>query len=94
MKTQVAQRVRKDGTPYNPSIGGAFSNNAFGEGAIKLDITPEAFKIITEHLQVGGSIVFRKNKVTSVGNTHYFTEILPPYDGSKKPVKATEGSLD
>lgn len=81
---------------FNPSAGGAFGNDSFGEGSVMLRIEPENFKVIMENLQVGSSILFRFNKVTQKGNKHYFVEILPPMSGTKpagrKP--AAIGSLD
>lgn len=64
---------------FNPNLGGAFENNAFGKDSILLNITTENYDVIMKNLQVGSSILFRFNKVTTKGNKHYFTEILPPY---------------
>lgn len=79
---------------YNPTAGSAFGHDAFGKGAIKLDITQEGFDAIMKNLQVGGSILLKYNTVTKRGNTHYFTEILPPFkpDPNYKKKEATEGS--
>lgn len=84
---------------YNPTIGGAFTHDSFGEGSIKIDITADGLAAITQNLQVGGAILLKYNKVTAKGNKHYFTEILPPYDrerATEKTVskKAVNSDLD
>jgi hypothetical protein len=78
---------------FNPSLGGAFSNDAFGEGSVLLNITPENFDTLMKSVQVGSAILLKYNKVTTKGNKHYFAEVLPPMD--RKPTvvrKATTTS--
>lgn len=73
--------VKKPGTKFNPSLGGAFANDAFtknGEAGILLNVTAENFDTLMKNVQIGSSILFRFNKVTTKGNKHYFAEILPP----------------
>lgn len=69
---------RKDGKRFNPSLGGAFSNDAFGEGSVLLNITAENLDTLVKNVQVGSAILLKYNKVTQKGNKHYFVEILPP----------------
>lgn len=81
--------------PFNPNLGSSFSNDAFGEGSILINITAENFDVLMKNVQVGSSILLKKNKVTSKGNTHYFTEILPPYQKKTKTAPtATASDLD
>lgn len=66
---------------FNPGLGGAFSNNSFaknGEDGILLNVTAENINTLMQNVQIGSSILFRFNKVTTKGNKHYFAEILPP----------------
>lgn len=63
---------------FNPKVGNGFSNDAFGEGSILVNIDAEGLDTIMKNLQVGSSILLKYNKVTSKGNKHYFAEILPP----------------
>ncbi len=84
---------------YNPSLGGAFSNEAFaknGEDGILINVTEENYDVIMKNLSIGSSILLRFNKVTAKGNKHYFTEILPPYDKTKAAAKraTTTSELD
>lgn len=65
---------------FNPSLGHAFSNNKFGDGSVLLRITAENLDTIMKNLQVGSTILFKYNKVTTKGDKHYFSEILPPLD--------------
>lgn len=81
-------------TKFNPSIGGAFENNKFGEGSIKVDITAEGLDTVMKNLQVGSAILLRFNKVTTKGNKHYFTEILPPMEPRPVTQTGTGGDLD
>ncbi len=78
--------------PYNPSLGGAFTNDKFaknGKDGIKIDITSENYDVLMKNLQIGSAILLRYNKVTQKGNDHYFVEMLPPmaprqdYKGAK-----------
>lgn len=69
--------AKKD-TKFNPSLGGAFENAAFGKDSILLNITEENYNTLMENVRVGSALVFRFNKVTVKGNKHYFSEILPP----------------
>jgi hypothetical protein len=71
-------QTKKDGTKFNPSLGGAFENSSFGEGSVLLQVTEENLNTIMENIRVGSAILFRFNKVTQKGNKHYFAEILPP----------------
>ena len=68
----------KPGVKFNPSLGGAFENSAFGEGSVLLNVTEENLNTLMQNIRVGSSILFRFNKVTQKGNKHYFVEILPP----------------
>jgi hypothetical protein len=70
--------MAKEKGKFNPNLGGAFSNPAFGDDAILLNITTENLDVLMKNVQVGSAILFRFNKVTSKGNKHYFVEILPP----------------
>jgi hypothetical protein len=72
---------------FNPSLGGAFENDKFGEGSVFLQITKEGYDALMQNLQVGGGILFRFNRVTQKGNKHYFAEVLPPWE----PKEKTEG---
>lgn len=88
---------------FNPSMGHAFSNDAFGEGSVKLELTADNIKTFSENAQVGGSVLFRFNKVTTNGNNHYFAEILPvnekkfvkqAQNAAKSPKKSQASKLD
>lgn len=68
---------------FNPKFGNGFTNEKFGEGSILVRIDADALDSLMKNVQVGSSLLLRKNKVTSKGNTHYFTEILPPYTPKK-----------
>ncbi len=87
-------KLGKNGKPFNPTLGGAFTNDAFGEGSLKFDITAENFDTLMKNVQIGSSILFKFNKVTSKGNKHYFTELLPPFIRATPPVAKSEGGLD
>jgi hypothetical protein len=69
---------KSNGKKWNPKFGSGFTNDAFGEGAILVQIDAEAFDSLMKNVQVGSALLLRKNKVTTKGNTHYWTEILPP----------------
>ncbi len=79
-ETKMPNETKNYAKKFNPSAGAAFGADKFGEGAIKLDITAEGLDALMKNLQVGGAIVLKFNKITSKGNPHYFTEILPPYN--------------
>lgn len=79
---------------FNPNLGGAFTNDKFGKDCILLHITPENFDVVMKNLQVGSAILLRFNKMTSKGNKHYFTEILPPLAGVKGKLKPASSSSD
>ena len=82
-----AKAVKK----FNPSLGGAFSNDAFGEGSVLLNITPENFDTLMKSVQVGSAILLKYNKVTTKGNKHYFVEVLPPMD--RKPTTTRKAAV-
>ncbi len=82
---------------FNPNLGGAFTNDKFGEGSIILNITEENYDVIQKNLRVGSAILLKYNKVTTKGNKHYFSEILPPMSRDNttgQRVKAAAGDLD
>lgn len=81
---------------FNPKIGNGFSNDAFGEGSILVNIDAEGLDTVMKNLQVGSSILLKYNRVTSKGNKHYFIEILPPFNGTKTSGKSktTASELD
>lgn len=69
---------------FNPKIGNGFSNDAFGEGSILVNVDAEGLDAVMKNLQVGSAILLKYNKVTTKGNKHYFAEILPPWKGAAK----------
>ena len=77
---------------FNPSLGGAFSNDKFGEGSVLLRITEENLDTLMKNVRVGSSILFRFNKVTSKGNKHYFADILPPWEPEEREVSGKPAS--
>lgn len=82
---------------FNPKIGNAFENSAFGEGSVLCHVDAEGLDAIMKNLRVGGSILFKFNKKTMKGNNHYFAEILPPYNPNNKTTggkKETKTALD
>lgn len=81
-------KVGKNGKPFNPSLGHAFSNDKFGKGSVLLRIDAENLKTISENLQVGSTILLRYNKVAANGSNHYFTEILPAQAKTSAPRSA------
>lgn len=94
----MSQEAKKPGKNFNPSLGGAFTNDAFGEGSVLLNLTPENFDILMKNVQVGSAILLKYNKVTSKGNKHYWAEILPPMDRTVRsktgPKAIPTGDLD
>ncbi len=89
------KQPNKPGVKFNPSLGGAFGNTAFGEGSVLLNITAENLDTLMKNLQVGSSILFRYNKVTTKGNAHFFAEILPPMaPRESNRVAATSESIE
>lgn len=88
--------TKRDGSKFNPSIGHGFGNDAFGEGSILVRIDADGLDSVMKNLQVGSSILLKYNRVTSKGNKHYFTEILPPFNGTKTSGKGktTASELD
>jgi len=81
-------------TKYNPTVGSGFTNNKFGSGSIKIDLTAEGIQTFIQNAQVGGSLLIRFNKTTPQGNNHYFAEILEPFHKTAKytEVKARKES--
>ena len=77
---------------FNPNFGQGFTDERFGEGAIKVKVTEENFDSIMKNVQVGSTLLLKPNKVTSYGNTHYFTEIVPPYKGETKAKPARKAA--
>lgn len=78
---------------FLPKIGNGFENSAFGEGSILVNVDAAGLDAVMKNLQVGSSILLKFNKVTTKGNKHYFAEILPPYDSSKKTKTAATPSI-
>lgn len=82
---------------FNVKVGNGFSNDAFGEGSIKVDLTAEGIKAFVENAQVGGAILVKYNRETVKGNKHYFIELLEPYVRATAPTngngKTTTGKV-
>jgi hypothetical protein len=77
---------------FNPNFGTAFSDDRFGDGAVTITLTAEGLKALTDNIQVGAKLVFKKNKVTKYGNMCYFTEILPPFEGNIPTPTTSKGN--
>lgn len=83
-------KTKRDGTKYNPNVGQGFTNDKFGKGSIKIDLDAEGIAEFVANAKVGSALLIKFNKVTAVGNSHYFCELLPPFTKELVQTRAKE----